>query len=123
MTTTDSTNDSSQIADPEGARERLGELIEKIERGERAPGPARRPDPAIVALRRARDASRRIHHAAQEVDGALADAVADARAADVSWAEIGLALEITRQSAHKRFRAHVDQGQEAVKAAQASPSG
>ncbi|MFG1945563.1 hypothetical protein [Nonomuraea sp. NPDC048826] len=37
----------------------------------------------------------------------LNEAVAGAREADVSWAQIGEAMGISKQSAHERFRAHV----------------
>ncbi|MEU9508778.1 hypothetical protein AB0D32_21165 [Micromonospora sp. NPDC048170] len=37
--------------------------------------------------------------------GVTAQAVAEARAAGRSWAEVGAALGITKQSAHERFRA------------------
>jgi hypothetical protein len=42
-------------------------------------------------------------HAAHDADQQLHAAVADARAAGITWAAIGAVLGVTRQSAFKRF--------------------
>jgi hypothetical protein len=64
----------------------------------------------IVALigRRPRAALRTLAYVESWQQALLDQAVAAARAGGQSWAEIGLALGITKQAAHERFRDRTD---------------
>lgn len=58
--------------------------------------------------------------AAQRADEALHDAVRAARAAGMSWQEVGDLLGTSRQAAHQRFRGH-DDGRSAGSSAPVAP--
>jgi hypothetical protein len=47
------------------------------------------------------------HRAYEDAKADLRDAVQDARAAGATWAEVGRALGVKRQTAHERFRSLV----------------
>lgn len=65
--------------------------------------PANRQLMAAAARRRIRLAMVRAHAAHQNVDRAIAHHVAALRARGISWARVGEALGMTRQSAWERF--------------------
>lgn len=91
--------------------ERLAAIVRDESPTKPKPKPAPKEAPAIVSTRRSQQL---IAQAAAAVDAAerkLHERVRDARANGVTWDEIGEALGVTRQSAHRRFSATSEEGQ------------
>ena len=78
---------------------RADELADKFEGYEPQPGDDTRPLPPLIALQLA--AWRRA-----EAERDLADAVAAARAADMSWRAVGAAIGTSGEAARQRYANH-----------------
>jgi DNA-directed RNA polymerase specialized sigma24 family protein len=80
--------------------------MEDIERRERVPIETHQPDPVLADLLSGGASIRELSAARDDVARAnarYADAVQRARAAGLSWGEIGRILGVSRQQLHRRF--------------------
>ena len=75
-------------------------------RSSRSSGPTRAPGTAVAASSATSDLERLAENRAAEdrIESRYKPLVRRARIAGASWFEIGLALGVTPQAAHKRFR-------------------
>ena len=80
--------------------------MEEIERAERLPIEPDKPDPVLADILNGGASIRELSAARDDVARAnarYADAIQEARAAGLSWGEIGRILGVSRQQLHRRF--------------------